>query len=371
MISVQNKTTAWADIFSLREIHFLSVPTITTVLGRIGRVDFNNSSTSIFSFVKKLIKEHAPCHIRDTFCQAMIMHHSVYAQVFNKYITKGINNFSGELVSKVGSSKSNSFINTGNNLLGLLSLYSSLITLGEFSLCLRKCFLSLPEKLGISDFLSCRKIGKTGDPYINTNRIVKWFSGSLLYFTGKTYEPFACRAFADCGSFSSSLNIPVFFYLNIANLGDTEFVISNTTSTLRESHAVISAEAFKSRIARILSGLAPTKERFESKINPYCNILKNLRMSIVERWKLYLSVFQCIGLRIVIEVFFGILPSSFSLRKKMVIEHPAVLKLRVEYLLLFLCRKYSELETLKHSYIIRLNTLRVNTKEGRCLTSAA
>jgi len=126
MVSIAYKTTAGAMMDSIREFFSLSVPTLTTGLSCVSRVNSYQSPIGTFSLIRQVLSKSRPCSIRDTFRKTTIMHHLINRQIFNTDYAILINNFSGFLMTKVITPVRYSFMHFGNSLASFLSFRTSL-----------------------------------------------------------------------------------------------------------------------------------------------------------------------------------------------------------------------------------------------------
>ncbi len=83
MISIANITATRTRVDAHVQRHLLPVVANVTVLGGVGRVDFDKLTTGAFSLVRKEAKELRPGSIHNRLSQAVVMHHATGRKVLD------------------------------------------------------------------------------------------------------------------------------------------------------------------------------------------------------------------------------------------------------------------------------------------------
>jgi hypothetical protein len=334
------------------------MPTLRTILGGIGRVNFYQLATSLFRFVRKLRKELRPCCIQDALSDAVIVNHTIDSNIFNCNYSKAIDYHSRKLVGEIVAFPSDTFVDFGNNLTLPLILWRAFFETRKLTLCFYKFLLFGPEKPWSFDLLTSRKCGERAESYVKCNSFGTFRKRNRFDLTSEDSIPFACCRPFDGASFDFTFKRTVENDLNFTNTRQMEFISVNPETKLRIGEALIAANSFKTRVARLFTVVYTAKEVLKGKVNTYGDVLKNLgidetkrRTSLLKRWKSF-------GLFIVEKAYLGFFPSFASFFEKVVEKPAALFKPLVHYASLLLSRIDAVLEHFNHSAFTCLkNTL--------------
>ncbi len=358
MVTVNLKITAGTFENPNIERHLLPVSAARAILGGVGGVDFNQCTTSVFSFVRKIVKELSPGRISDTFGKTMIMNHTIDIQVFDSDDTVLIDKLSAKLVSKVRTSVSYSFVDMRND---LASFISDGCTFGLFrhpSLGFSEGFLIRPKEAGIGDCLARRKSSETLQPNINTDSFFGFREWTVGNFATEGNKPLSSTGTSDTARLNIALKRTVQDNLNIANLSECNERRTNGVSALRIAKAVVPSSTTKTRVSRIIARFNPSEEGLKSKVNSDSHILKYLGVNGRKRWSFLFQGWQSLNLAVKRKRLLVIFPRNLTLFKKTVVK-PATLVKRFEHkFLLFAVQIQSVLESsLMHNdyYSTKLN----------------
>ena len=114
MISIKN-TSASAGMHSFREFFLDDLATSRAALGRVAWINLDRQLTSVLSFVGCVSHKLIPCRVTNAFCKAVISHHILDRQVFERNEVIFVDQLPAELVRKVCTSIGNSFVNARDN----------------------------------------------------------------------------------------------------------------------------------------------------------------------------------------------------------------------------------------------------------------
>src|SRR5947209_6607641 len=233
-------------IHALREGHLLPMVTPATVLGRIGRIDFDEGSPSFFRFGGQSVKELRPRGVCNAFSKTMVMGHAVDMQVFDRNDTETVYDLPGFLMGKIISPESSPLMHTSNNLAMLTTLGSTLRQFALLALHFGKGFLFLAEKPRMSNLFTIRE-GRKGlesdiYSYARSNR----FKAFRLTLHRKGNIPFVGTALMDGTRLNLALHGAMVDHLESANLGKGNAVVMGDAETrLRKGETLIAAIAFE------------------------------------------------------------------------------------------------------------------------------
>ena len=84
MITVHSDTAAGAAEGAVGKCELLPVPAGAAGLAGTGRVHADHSPTGTCRLVGEIVRELRPCRVTDALGQAVVVHHAVDGQVFNR-----------------------------------------------------------------------------------------------------------------------------------------------------------------------------------------------------------------------------------------------------------------------------------------------
>src|SRR5688572_21925060 len=84
---------------------------------RVARINLLTHSTSVFSFVRSVLKQLTPCCVSNAFRERVILHHPRNVQILEHDQAKSVDKITAELVREVAPTRLYPFVNTRRNLL--------------------------------------------------------------------------------------------------------------------------------------------------------------------------------------------------------------------------------------------------------------
>jgi len=323
-----------------------------TILTSIGRVYFDENSTSFCRFVEHHPKETRPCRITNAFGKAMIMEHPIYMQIFDADNAVAVNYFTGMLMRKVISFELNTFMHSGNDFALFTPFLSPFFGFSKLALGFSQFFFFTPKEARIFNFGSIGKGSKGFKTDINTYRIV-FFGQSLRFnFNREANVPFASARPGESSSFSLSFNWTVLGYFEMAYFGNIKPAVLKIAPTrhLGESETIVPTKTFEAGVAGFFTGLNPTEKGFDAQIYPHRYILQKLAMHTSKGWpKLFFQVGKGSLLFKTGDIFAVFFISGFTFSQK-VIEQPATLfQGAIKQAALLFGRVNSKLKCFEHS----------------------
>ena len=341
----------------LREGHLLAMSTGATGLTRIGRIDFDKLSASLFRFARELTQEGRPRGICNAFRQTMIMGHAIDHQVLNGYHAVAIDDLAAFLVREVVAPELDPLMHPRHSFAVRAALRRALCQLRMLALdfCQRLFFLA--EKARVLNLGSIRKGRKGYQSDINPNVLMALRQALRFALNREAGVPFPGAAFLDGEGLDLAPNRAVQedFDTPDARQGKLALCI-DLEPELRIGETIVAASAFETRVAWVLTGLDAPEKGFESQIKPDGHVLQDLGMHALERGTF---LFQCwIGRVLLVErqalasLLIGIAPVC----KQVVIEPTTFFQGIVELGFLLFRRIDPVLKHLTHPYIMRLNT---------------
>src|ERR1044071_2866002 len=155
-------------------------------------------STGPFCLVVKHVKEHRPCRVCDTFCQAMIFHHVQNHQIFYADDAKLIDDLATFLMSKISSFVCDPFVYASNSSLASFAFLRSFSSHTQFLLCFRQSLLFCTQELRIINLSSITQSSETAQPNISSHRFFTGRQGLGFNITRKDSKPFTSSIALDC-----------------------------------------------------------------------------------------------------------------------------------------------------------------------------
>ena len=326
-------------IGSFTQGHLVPMMTPAAILRRIGRIDFDKRSASLFRFARQFVKKVRPCRVTHAFGKAVIMEHPIDTQVLNTDEPVGINERTAFLMREVIPTERYSLMDTRYGFAVLLPLRCSLCQFGVCALYFCQCLFFLAKELGIVDFRAIGTGRKRLESDINADTAL--IGGQAFRFTLNTqaHVPLASRRAMDSTGFDASLDRPVIDHFHASNLRQRDMLIMcDGKAALREGETIIASVAFETGVSWGLSRFEATKEGLHGQINPYCHILQDLRVNARQRGTFLLQYGIGSLLLIARQAFAGLFVGLFPLFKQVVIQPATFLKRRIEFRDLLFCR---------------------------------
>src|SRR5450755_475542 len=329
--------TAGTAVGSLPERHRLSMMTAATVLGRIGRVDFDHHSASFFRFAGELPKERRPRRVTDALGQTMGVKHPAHMQVFHTDHPEAVHDLAARLMGKVVASERNALMDPRHGLTVLATLWSAFGQGSMFALDFRQGFLFLTEEAWVLDLLRRREGGKGFESDIDAD----WF-GSLkqaFSFTlhRETDGPLARAAASNGTRFDAPFERAVIDHLDRAELREADpLVMGDAEAALREGERVIAVGSPEAWIAGLLACFQAAKERLHRLLDAHGHVLQDLGMHSLQAGTFDFEHGEGLLLLREREAFALLLIGSGAHFQQMIIEPPALSKGLVELLDLLL-----------------------------------
>jgi hypothetical protein len=323
--------------YTLRERHDLSMSTPAACLTRIGRVDFDELSASLFRFARQLSKECRPRGICNAFSETMVMDHTVDREVFHTDGPEAINDLSTFLMGEIIAPEPYTFMDPCHGFSVLTTLRRPFSKFAMLTLHFCQGLLFLAEKAGMGDFRSIREGRKGFESHINPHlgRIFRQPFRFTLHREGDV--PLASGSTSDGTGLDLAPDGPVVDHLDGADLREADPVImSETEARLRKGEGVIAMCPTETRKARLLTGFAASKEGFEGQVNTHRHILQDLRMDCLKRETILLQDREGIDLSIERESLACLLVGVLALFQQVIIEPTTLLEGLIELVQLFL-----------------------------------
>ena len=376
MISIQNKTTG-AIMDSVEQCFFNNLSASRAYFARVARINKYHGSTSFFRFVGRELYELVPRYVANAFVKfasktlGMIAHHVFDVELFKGNDLVLIHYLPGKLVSKVSSFICYFLMETNKIVASLLPVGIFHLHFTQSSLCLYKLGFVCREETRIANFFASGKSNERGKANINTNNGFNLWQRFRFDLARKTGIPFGVNASnRQCFNFAGYFPMPFHHYAT--DLSNFELISGNGKTTLRKRETIIPVETLESWIARCLTCFHSAKEEAKSKIDSHRNILKALRIGIVEKGIFFLPFSQKIACIIPRDRLFAFFPRLLSNCKRFIVCPPASIKGFLQRLLLFCRRIQSELKGLTHGIILTFPCVNVKNyfKERAHLISA-
>ena len=365
MVTVDTKVTTQTIERSYGQSHLLPVPAARASLRCVSGVYFNQRTTSVFSFVRKIVKELPPCHIENAFGKAVVVNHPVNVQVFNGDDTSLVDKVPAKLVSEVGTPVCSTLLDMRNDFASLGSLRRPLRLFTHSSLSFSKSLFSGTKETGIVDDLARRKSGETRKSDINTHSFFRFWKRIIGDFTAKRHEPLASAGTSDTAGLDVPFEGAVVNNLNIANLGKRNGRIANGIPALWVTKAIIPSSAAETGVSRLLARFNSAEESLKSKVNPDSHVLENLTVDTGKRWSIPFQGRQSLNLSVESKGLVVIFPSYLTLFQKVIVKPATLVECLEHKSLLFVGRIQSVLESyLMHNVNYSTNVKKEKAREG-------
>jgi len=242
-------------------------------LARSTRIDGNQQSSSVLSFVRQLREERRPSCIVYRFSKKTTGQ-TFYVQVFDKNYSVAVDDLSRQLVLKIVALVENFAVNPGYQANRFLPALRELLSTCYPTLCSTKALLRFFEPTRIINSPSVAPRHERQQPDIQSNRLIVRWQWFRFYDATETGIPHAVLTF-EVESFNLTLDRTVQLNLDVANLRKRK-AATQFESGLRIGEGVVAALGTKARKPRYLSTLAAKKKGLESLVHPAQRILQNL-----------------------------------------------------------------------------------------------
>ena len=351
MVPVLFHPAARTGIGPLGQRYFLPVTAGGTVLGRIGRIDLLELSTSILSFVRKKEEKLRPRRITDVSIQTSVGVHFVDVNVLHKDPSVLLHDPCRFLVSEVRTLKGHPFVNLRHDLFRLFPFRRSLCLKFQIPLFLREPLRGLFEKLRILNFCFIRQRSKSFNSHIDSHR--KGIGGKNFFrnvFTGKSHPPFSGGGFQNGTGLYFSLDGTMENNRNDSGLRQPKTLPGQVASAvpLRKGQRGILTLSLEPEIARILSGFHSPEKGLKRQIDTNGDILERLGIDRFERRSGFFQGGKGSDLVIQGHSCSIELPSLSSMLQKMIVEPPTLFQLSIQKCFLFSGRIQPILECASH-----------------------
>ncbi len=253
------------------------MPTLITGLAGVCRVDCEQLATSLFRFVRQLLKELTPCCISKTLCQTMVMHHAIDVHVFHADGAVLSNDAMAVLMGEIGTPELDAFMHTGDRFAMLAPFRRPFRTFGLRALNPGQCFFFFPEETRVLNVRSIGQCRKGVEPHVHADPrgIVRQAFG--IVFDRERCVPLASRGTMDRERVDLALNWSVIHEPDTPDLGEAHAVIMRQEKPrLRIGETIVAALAFETRIPRVFALLDPSKEPLKSKLYTLVDVLQDL-----------------------------------------------------------------------------------------------
>ncbi len=324
-------------IHTLTQGHLLPMVAPAAILGRIGRIDFDERSASFFRFARELVKELRPCRVTDAFRETMVMYHPVDLEVFDADHAEAVNDLAALLMGEVLTSERDPLMDTGNRLAMLAPLRSTLCQSGVLALHLCQRLFFFTEEARVLNLSGIREGGKGFESHVNTDLSIRWLKAFRLAFYGEAHVPLARRRARNGTGFDLPFDLAVIDHLDAANFREADtMIMGDAKPRLREGETIVAVGPTEARVSWVLTRLAAAEEGFEGEVNADCNVLQHLGMHTFQRGALLFQKRESLLLLIEQEGLACLLIGGFAYFQQVIIQPTALRKRLVELMNLFL-----------------------------------
>ena len=281
-----------------RQIFFHAIAARRAILRREMRSNFYQLFIGTFSLIFQLLEEITNRNVVHLFAQNP-SRQSENGKFFNRYQVIRFNqmgrNFVPEIVSLVC-----------DFLMNLFELQN------RFTSPVRTFFLSRNRSLSNSQFLlglfevfeivylcAVRECQETTDSSVKTNGFACFRQRCNVRFNREDCKPFAAFVL-NCESFNFTLNDSGKFNFDGADFRERQLVSRQRKTALRKAKAIEAVLSFEARKTS-LTFFSATKERLESFVQSFQNVLQNLRVNIFVFGIGSLNFGKLVGLVVVIQ----------------------------------------------------------------------
>jgi hypothetical protein len=340
-------------IGTLTQGHHVPMMTPAAILRCIGRVDFDSRSSSFFRFGEQLLKKSCPCRIMNAFCKTMIVNHTVHVKVFHADQAKPVYDLPTLLMSEVVTPELDTLVYPGYYLAMFPSLRGTFDKLRMRTIDFGKGFFLFPEKARVLNFFAIAQRGEGLQAYINTHLSWSRFKSFGFALAREGDRPLAGRGTVHATGFDFALQGTVVDHLDTANLGKGHTVImGNGKTRLGKGERVVAVRSTKTGIAGLLTCFDSTEECFESQVNTYRHVLKDLRMNTTQGGTFVFQNRESVLLLKTGERKTVLVIGRLAHLHQVVIEPTTLFKGLVQLLFLLFCWIDAVLQHFQHSRIV-------------------
>ena len=331
MITVNRQLTARTIEDTLLKRHLLPMSTPAARLAGIGRVDFDELPASFCRFAGQLSKERRPRRVMNALGQTMVLDHAVDMQVLNRYHPVGSDDLAAVLMGEVVPSPRDTLMDTRHGFAMCTPLRRTFCQCGVFPLHLCQGLFFRAKEPGISNFSAIGKSGKGLESYVNPHLGSVCWQALRVYLTGEAGIPFACSGPLHGERFGFASGGPVQDDCEMTNTRGREFALRiNLKARLGRGETSIPVSCTETRIPRIFSCFAASKEGLKGQVKTHGHILQDLRVDRLQGGT-FLFQQRIGGLLLVARQTPGlVLIRCFAFLKQMVIEPAALFECLVE-----------------------------------------
>lgn len=299
--------------------------------------------------------------------------------IFKHNYIVGINKKSRNLVSEVSATIFNSIMNLCNYFTFPTAFFAAFWLFAQASLSSCQTFFIGLEKARIVYFYTGAQGQKSGYSGITANDFICLVENLFRSFNRKAGKPLSAGIFTNRQRFNLADYCAVKFDFKFSNLGKRQSVIGNREPALSKGQGIVTASVLKSRktgfsFLRFYS----TKEILKGFLNPFQNVLRDLRMNVFIFGIGFFDFLELIGLVVIVQrnsiKFVGI----SSLLKRCVIQISAQIERLFEFGYLCLARKNAKTETFLDAVRSHLPSTQlvgyligIREREQICLESAS
>lgn len=248
-----------------------------TILRRESGGNFYQLLSGAFCLLSKYVEEISDCDIVHLLGE-YAARHTQNVQSLNRYQIVVFYKIVSDFVLKIVSLVFDFLMNLSELHNRFAAAVTAFLASGHSALCNSEFLLS---RFVIFEIVYLRPVAqgqKRRNSSIQTNGLTcfrQWF-GSC--FNREDHKPFSAFAF-NLARLNFALNFAGKFYFERSEFGKRHFVSRQRKTTLRKGKAVVSADTSESRKARFLTFFHAIEKSLKGKVNPFQNILQNLRMN--------------------------------------------------------------------------------------------
>lgn len=299
--------------------------TARTHLGRVAWIDQDDTMTSIFRFVRRVLNQLAPRCVCDAFGKAMVGKHSGCVQVLKDDQPVVVGQLSPDLMSKVAAAVGNPFVYLGYRMAAFGPQGRTLFSLRQSALRAGQGFFVGTKEPGVRYFLAVRQGSEAVQPHIYTNCLPRVGLRHRLDLAREASIPIAGSGAPDGERLDLPFNRAMQHDLDRADFGqvDAPVFAVQREAKLRVRPAIVAAAPTEAWISRRLARLHPAKEGFESQVYPFLGILQRLGVGNLQGGAFFLPLCQQTIRGIQVEAFPAFLPCHLAYLQRLVVDPTA------------------------------------------------
>lgn len=237
-------------------------------------IDFHQNAGGAFSLLRDLIDEASPSGIINRLAKPAASQ-SLNVQIFNSDQAVGVYNLARFLVMKVSALIADVIMPTLKNQHGLTSPIRSLLTSRNTPLQSPQFCLCVSKKARIFNNTTIAQGCERTQPNVYADHAGSEWERLHVTLNSEDRKP-APRLALNRERLNRSINWPMQFYANPADLRQPQLIPSESMSDLPKNDAVVSTRRTESRIAWFLAAFNAPEKRLERKVDVLKGAFKHL-----------------------------------------------------------------------------------------------